>query len=69
MDYREYRMLVLILHSLCETCHREFRRSQNIARHKCQTTQSQGEEMLAIVWSTTSGGEHHPLDGSTVADK
>ena len=21
--------------------------------------------MLAIVWSTTSGGEHHPLDGST----
>ena len=24
-----------------------------------------GEEMLAIVWSTTSGGEHHPLDDST----
>jgi len=24
-----------------------------------------GEEMLAMVWSTTSGGEHHPLDGST----
>ena len=24
-----------------------------------------GEETLAKVWSTTSGGEHHPLDGST----
>jgi len=23
------------------------------------------EETLAMVWSTTSGGEHHPLDGST----
>ena len=21
--------------------------------------------MLAMVWSTSSGGEHHPLDGST----
>ena len=23
---------------VCEICHREFRRSQDIARHKCQTT-------------------------------
>ena len=26
---------------VCETCHQEFRRSQDIARHKCQTTRPQ----------------------------
>ena len=57
MDYRGYRMLVPILHSLrVKLAAKNFKEVKTLLQAQVSVNSATGEETLAIVWSTNSDG-------------